>query len=86
MESERAYNLKLQAQGRVVVPSAVRAELGVQEGDELILLREAGGYRLTSRRVLARALYGSLGKPSGAPDYTAELLAEREAERQAKDW
>lgn len=86
MEPERAYNLKLQAQGRVVVPSAVRAELGVREGDELILLQEAGGYRLTSRRVLARTLYGSLSKPSGASDHTAELLAEREAERQAKDW
>jgi len=45
-----AYNLKLQAQGRIVVPTDVRTELGVQEGDELILVKEDFGYRMTSRR------------------------------------
>lgn len=53
-----AYNLKLQAQGRIVVPTDVRTELGVQEGDELILVKEDFGYRMTSRRLLAESLYG----------------------------
>ncbi|BDP42769.1 hypothetical protein DAETH_27380 [Deinococcus aetherius] len=83
-----AYSLKLQAQGRVVVPSDVRADLGVQEGDDLILLKEEGGYKLTSRRLLAEALYGSLKKEGllADRDLTQELLDERRAEAQSKGW
>lgn len=81
------YNLKLQAQGRIVVPTDVRTELGVQEGDELILVKEEYGYRLTSRRLLAESLYGSLNKVEGDErDFTQELLDDRKAEAQGKDW
>lgn len=81
------YNLKLQAQGRIVVPTDVRTELGVQEGDELILVKEEYGYRLTSRRLLAQSLYGSLKKAEGEErDFTQELLDDRKAETQGKGW
>ena len=82
-----AYNLKLQAQGRIVVPTDVRTELGVQEGDELILVTEDFGYRMTSRRLLAESLYGSLKKAEGDErDFTQELLDERQAEAKEKGW
>lgn len=82
-----AYNLKLQAQGRIVVPTDVRTELGVQEGDELILVKEDFGYRMTSRRLLAESLYGSLKKAEGDEwDFTQELLDERQAEAEEKGW
>ena len=81
------YNLKLQAQGRIVVPTDVRTELGVQEGDELILVKEEYGYRMTSRRLLAESLYGSLRKAeSDERDFTQELLDDRKAEADRKGW
>ena len=88
MTSSAAYHLKLQAQGRVVVPSDVRADLGVQEGDDLILLKEERGYRLTSRRRLAKELQGSLKKQGAAVgrDLTQELLDDRRAEAERKGW
>ncbi|CAM3897162.1 AbrB/MazE/SpoVT family DNA-binding domain-containing protein [Deinococcus frigens] len=85
MTTSHAYHLKVQAQGRVVVPVDVRAELGVQEGDDLILLREEHGFRLTSRRALAQELRGSLKSPPGV-DLTQELLDDRRAEAARKGW
>ncbi|MCY1704324.1 AbrB/MazE/SpoVT family DNA-binding domain-containing protein [Deinococcus sp. SL84] len=83
----QTYHLKLQAQGRVVVPGDVRGELGVSEGDELILVKEKYGYHLTSRRQLAQALYGSLQKSAEEErDLTQELLDERRAEIEGKGW
>ena len=88
MTAQHAYHLKLQAQGRLVVPTDVRADLGVKEGDELILLKDAGGYRLTSRRLLALELQGSLKKTGKAAqrDLTQELLDDRRAEAAQKGW
>lgn len=82
-----AYHLKIQAQGRIVVPNDVRTELGVNEGDELILVKEDYGYRMTSRRLLAESLYGSLRKAEGDErDLTQELLDDRKAEAEGKGW
>lgn len=88
MTTTSAYHLKIQAQGRVVVPTDVRADLGVQEGDELILLRDEHGYRLTSRRLLVLELQGSLRKTGAAAerDLTQELLDDRRAEAASKGW
>lgn len=88
MIAQHVYNLKVQAQGRVVVPADVRAELGVKEGDDLILLKDEHGYRLTSRRSLAESLYGSLEKEGtlAERDLTGELLDERRAEAERKGW
>lgn len=85
MTTTAAYTLTLEAEGRVEVPGDVRAELGVQEGDDLILLRDDQGYRLTSRRALALELKGSLKNPLGI-DLTQELLDERRAEAARKGW
>ena len=79
------YHLKIQAQGRVVIPNRVRLELGVEEGGELILIKDQYGYRLSSRALIAQSLLGSLKKTSGA-DYTEEFLSERQVEAQTKDW
>lgn len=88
MTVANAYRLKVQAQGRVVVPTDVRADLGVQEGDELILLKDEQGYRLTSKRQLIGELQGSLKKSGAAADrdLTQELLDDRRAEAAQKGW
>lgn len=85
MTTISAYHLKVQAQGGVVVPTDIRTDLGVQQGDELILLKEENGYRLTSRRLLALELQGSLKNPLGR-DLTQELLDDRRAEAAKKGW
>lgn len=79
------YNLKLQAQGRLVVPTSVRAELQIKEGDEVLLVREEGGYRLTTRAALIEAATGSLAREDGR-DLTGELLLERRQQAAAKGW
>ena len=88
MTSSPSYHLKVQAQGRVVLPSAIRTELQVSEGDEIIILKTAHGYEVTSRALLAQSILGSLKKSAGHEhrDYTQELLDERRAEANAKGW
>lgn len=85
MTQSQYFNLKLQAQGRLVVPTAVRAELGVGEGDEVILLKDSHGYRLTTRASLIEAATGSLFREDGR-DLTGELLAERRQAAGEKGW
>lgn len=79
------FNLKLQAQGRLVVPTAVRADLQLQEGDEVILLKDDQGYRLTTRATLIEAATGSLLREDGR-DLTEELLSERRQDAQDRGW
>lgn len=85
MTAKQYYPLKLQAQGRVVVPQAVRSELGVQEGDDLLLVKTEQGFQLTTREALLKAALGSLARDDGR-DMTQELLDERRAEARAKGW
>jgi AbrB family transcriptional regulator (stage V sporulation protein T) len=85
MSQTQYYNLKLQAQGRLVVPTAVRADLHVQEGDEVILVKDGQGYRLTTRAALIEAATGSLAREDGR-DLVRELLDERQQEARAKGW
>ena len=71
-----------------MVPTDVRADLGVKKGDELILLKNGSGYRLTSRRLLALEIRGSLKKTGEAAerDLTQELLDDRRTEAAQKGW
>ena len=85
MTQPQYYDLKLQAQGRLVVPNAVRAELKVKEGDSLLLVRDENGYRLTTREALLEAAFGSLARDDGR-DLTEEFLSDRRQEAQEKGW
>jgi len=85
MLKNQYYNLKLQAQGRLVVPTPVRAELQVAEGDEMILVKDDTGFRLTTRALLIQAALGSLAREDGR-DFTQELLDDRRAEAEHKGW
>ena len=85
MTAQHHYDLKLQAQGRVVVPQAVRADLKVQEGDDLLLIKTEHGYELTTRKALIQAATGLLARDDGR-DMTEELLAERRQAAQHKGW
>lgn len=47
------YTLKLGAERTLALPTEVLADLGLQEGDELVLLKSSEGYRLMSQQELA---------------------------------
>ena len=70
--------------GRVVLPAAVRAELGLREGSRLLLRTEPdGSLRLRPYRAVAdsgRGLLAGLGSGS----MVDELIAERRAESAAE--
>lgn len=85
MSQPQYFNLKLQAQGRLVVPTAVRADLQVKEGDEVILVKDDQGYRLTTKAALIEASTGSLLREDGR-DLTEELLGERRQQVEEKGW
>jgi AbrB family looped-hinge helix DNA binding protein len=71
--------------GRLVLPAAVRAELGLREGSRLLLSTEPdGSLRLRPYRAVAdggRGLLAGLGSGS----LVDELIAERRAAASAED-
>ncbi len=48
-EPAAAYETKVDPNGRIVLPAPVRRQLGVGPGDDVVLLFEQGGVRVTSR-------------------------------------
>lgn len=50
----RPYRVRLAAGGRIVIPAEVRQELGVKEGDELILSKSDTGYRVSTIQQVVR--------------------------------
>jgi AbrB family looped-hinge helix DNA binding protein len=76
---------KLNANGRVVIPAAVRKALDLRPGDELIMRIEDGELRLSTRRqALARARRMIRRYIPSDEDLTQSLIDDRrkEAERE----
>ena len=76
---------KLNANGRIVVPAAVRRALDLRPGDELIMRVENGELRLSTRRqALARARRMIRRYVPSDEDLTQSLIDDRrrEAERE----
>lgn len=81
----QSYHLTIQAEGHVAVPTAVRADLNVQEGDEVLLVKDAHGYHPTTRQALIEAATGSLNRADDR-DLTQELLDDHSQEAAGKGW
>jgi AbrB family looped-hinge helix DNA binding protein len=72
---------RLNANGRIVIPAAVRQALGLRPGDELIMRVEDGELRLSTRRqALARARRMIRRYIPGDEDLTQSLIDDRRAE------
>ena len=81
--------MKFQSQlssGRVVIPAALRTQLDMREGDQLIWRVEADQLVVTTRRAQlkkAQTMFQQLVQPT-APSVADELIAERRAEAAAE--
>ena len=79
----------MNANGRIVIPAAIRKELGVAPGDTLLMQVEDGVLRVESYRARIRRIQESLNQLI-PPDrvLSDELVAERreEARREDEKW
>lgn len=75
------YKLAVDRQGRVVLPMAVRRELGIEGGGQLTLDVEENDVRLSSRMLAIRRMQQEVRKhvPEGV-SLVDELIADRRAE------
>ncbi len=67
--------------GRAVIPAALRAQLDIQDGDQLIWSARDGELVVTTRRAQlnkAQALFQQF-VPKNSPSLADELIAERRA-------
>ncbi len=78
-------SIRLGAQGRLVVPVALREALGFKAGDQLVVRVQDGRLVVESRESVVRRVQELFGAPGR--NLVEELIAERrrEAGREAKD-
>ena len=76
-----SYNLLLEDEGRLTLPSEVRQELDVKPGDRLILcLTEDGNFQLLNARKQVRKIRGFLKDIDSDRCLADELIQERREE------
>ena len=77
---QRYESLKLGEGGRVVIPAAMRVEMGVKPGDTLIANIEDGALKLVSRRTALRQVQDRAAKYKKPGENVVEaFLSERRA-------
>ena len=75
---EEGIRLRLNANGRVVIPASVRKSLGVGAGDEVILEKRDDGFRLTTQQQrIERAQRRAQTRLAAGASLAGELIAER---------
>jgi AbrB family looped-hinge helix DNA binding protein len=73
---------KINAEGRVVVPAAIRRLLGVRAGDRLLFVPDGlGGVRLTSPQALIREVWANNHGPEGG-ESGADVRAMRDEDQE----
>ncbi|MBA2425884.1 MAG: AbrB/MazE/SpoVT family DNA-binding domain-containing protein [Actinobacteria bacterium] len=75
-----AHSLRIGAQGRLVLPSAMRRELGIEPGDQLAARIDGRRIVLELRRDLLREMQEELRGARGKRSLVDELIAERRDE------
>src|SRR5271165_7577744 len=81
LDPDRSVKTVLSANGRIVIPAAIREQLGVRAGDSLYLDVEAGVLRIETYPARIRRIQRELA-PYRRPGILAsdELIAERREE------
>jgi len=67
--------------GRIVLPAAIRKELGLKAGDRLTVISDAGAIRILSRKMALASIRADIIKHRGSLEgILDEFLAERREE------
>lgn len=75
---ESAFRVRVNANGRIVIPASVRRELGVEAGDEILLEKRDDVFWITTQQQrIARAQERARRLIGSGPSMSAELIAER---------
>lgn len=84
-EMNTPVSIRLGAQGRLVVPAALREALGFKAGDQLVVRVQDGRLVVESRESVVRRVQELFGTPGR--NLVKELIAERrlEAHREEND-
>ena len=81
------YTTRLEKSGRILTPAAVRRQLGLSEGSQvLVKVEEAGALQVTSRSQALAKVREEIRKyiPAGQ-DLAGELIRDRRAEAERED-
>jgi len=76
-----SYTIHLDAEGRLTLPESIRQQMGLVEGDRLVLTIAAEGVlQLVSRQQQIKKLRGILKNPEPTKSVVDELIQERHQE------
>lgn len=76
-----SLSTKISAGGRIVLPAQMRANLGIKEGDELLITVADGEIRITPKALaLQNALNIARHYITASPSLSDELIAERRSD------
>lgn len=77
----KIWNTKIDSSGRVLLPAELRQSLGVKEGDQLLLIKDANGLHLKSfEESLAEIQDHFLSLAPSTGRWSEEIVAERRRE------
>lgn len=77
--------VKMNAQGRIVVPAELRRALGFEPGEELVLYEADGGLRIDTPAGIVRRVREAFAKIPAERDLVKELLERRRQEQAMGD-
>ena len=78
----KSFSSKINQNGRIVIPAAIRQEMGLKAGESLLMEFEDGVLRIESHRARIRRIQEEFKKiiPPGGMLMSDELIAERREE------
>ena len=74
------YNARIIAGGKVVIPAAIRRELGLNDGDTVAIERDGDHVVLKSRKHVLREIQATFRALVKQPFTVDEFMADRQAE------
>lgn len=77
--------LKLGQNGRMVIPAELRHNMGLKDGDELLVSMEGKRLVLETEAALLERLYATVGEPPEGELVSESLIRERREEAQREE-
>jgi AbrB family looped-hinge helix DNA binding protein len=95
VKKSKSVSSKINQNGRIVIPAAIRRQMGLKAGDSLLMEVEDGVLRMESHRARIRRIQQEFKKiiPPGGMLISEQLIAERREEahreeerREREEW